>query len=113
MKIPWWKWLPWQHWRSLGVVDSADDVPELLPSNGLVLVGSHGLLKWVAFDCPCRRDHRILLNVDPGRRPFWQLTKDGAGRLSVSPSVDARNGQRRCHYFIRDGRILWAKDSDR
>lgn len=95
------------------MVESADEVPERLPRNGIVLVGSHGRLKWVAFDCPCRADHRILLNVDSGRRPFWQVTKDHAGRLTVSPSVDAMNGRSRCHYFIRDGRILWAKDSVR
>lgn len=111
MRLPWWRWLPFQRWRSVGWADAADEVPVRLPPRGVVLVGDPGRLKWVAFDCPCGRAHRILLNTDAARRPFWQVAETGG--LTVAPSVNATRNGRRCHYHIRNGKILWAKDSDR
>jgi hypothetical protein len=111
MKIAWWKWLPFQHWRIVGEAESADEVPDRLPRNGVALVGNLNRTKWIVFDCPCRSGHRIMLNADPGRNPRWTLHQ--VKSLTIFPSIDFRGGHRRCHYFIRSGRIVWAKDSDR
>src|SRR5438552_19193784 len=27
------------------------------------------------FDCPCRTGHRIMLNADPSRPPYWTLNQ--------------------------------------
>lgn len=105
-KIAWWQWLPLFGWRIVAVVESADDVPERLPRNGVVLVGDITQPKWIAFDCPCRTGHRILLNADQTRRPYWTVSH--GRKLSVAPSVDYNSPHRRCHYFIRNGRIAWA-----
>ena len=113
MKIRWWNWLPFQGWRSVGMAELADEVPNKLPRNGAVLVGSASYLKWIVFDCPCRRGHRIMLNTDPIRRPTWQVVKGSTKHLTIMPSVDFRGEHRRCHYFIRGGKVLWAEDSDR
>ncbi|MER8746123.1 DUF6527 family protein [Mesorhizobium sp. M1004] len=111
MRISWWQWLPIWRWRVVGAVESADEVPERLPRNGVALIGDINRMKWIVFDCPCRTGHRIMLNADPSRRPHWTLNQ--VVRLTISPSVDFKGSQRRCHYFIRNGRIAWAKDSDR
>ncbi|WP_409996299.1 DUF6527 family protein [Rhizobium leguminosarum] len=111
MKIAWWHWLPFQRWRIVGESDSADEIPDRLPRNGVALVGDTEWAKWIVFDCPCRKGHRIMLNADPGRKPCWTLNQTKP--VTISPSIDFRDSQRRCHYFIRSGRILWAKDSDR
>jgi hypothetical protein len=111
MKLSWWQWLPFQRWRIVGAAESADEVPERLPRNGVALVGDADRTKWIVFDYPCRTGHRIMLNSDPGRRPHWALS--GVRPLTISPSIDYRGSERRCHYFIRGGRIVWAKDSDR
>jgi hypothetical protein len=111
MKIAWWQWLPFRAWRTVGRVESADEVPDRLPRNGSVIVVSGGLPKWIVFDCPCRKGHRVLLNTDPGRHPAWAVSRSWRGKLSISPSVDFHDGARRCHYFVRNGRIIWAKDS--
>jgi hypothetical protein len=97
----------------VGTVDSADEVPDKLPRNGAALVGSASHLKWIVFDCPCRRGHRIMLNTDPARRPTWQVAEGATNRLTITPSVDYRGKDRRCHYHIRIGKVLWAGDSDR
>ena len=106
--IGFWEWLPIFRWRIVGAVDSADEVPTRLPRNGAVLVGSRSRPKWVAFDCPCRTGHRIMLNADKARSPSWSVA---AGRnLTLSPSIDYQGTQRRCHYFIRNGYVMWAPD---
>lgn len=90
---------------------SADEVPDRLPRNGVALVAASGRTKWIVFDCPCRTGHRIMLNADASRLPRWRL--DRAKHLTVFPSIDFHGNKKRCHYFIRGGRIVWAKDYDR
>lgn len=109
IRIRWWDWLPFQPWRIVEIVDDADDVAERLPRNGVSLVGGIGTHKWVAFDCPCRKGHRILLNIDSGRMPYWRINKPSGRRVTIMPSVDYSDAQKRCHYFVRKGRIVWAK----
>jgi hypothetical protein len=108
MKTPWWQWLPVFGWRIVTAVEAADNVPKRLPRNGAVLVGSHFRPKWVVFDCPCRAGHRIMLNTDKSRSPYWSTTVRGP--LTISPSVDYQDSQRRCHYLVRNGRITWVRD---
>ena len=105
MKLPWWQWLPIFGWRIVGVVEAADEIPDRLPRNGAVLVGLPHLPKWVAFDCPCRWGHRIMLNTDRQRQPVWTTTT--AKKLTLAPSVDYQGRDRRCHYVIRNGRAKW------
>jgi len=110
MKIAWWKWLPFQRWRIVGITEFADDVPDRLPRNAVALVGELDRVKWIVFECPCRTGHRIMLNTDHNRLPHWTLRQ--VRPLTIAPSIDSRGERRRCHYFIRKGRIEWAKDSD-
>jgi len=109
MRIAWHQWLPFRRWRILGQVDAADEVPERLPRNGAVIVGSEALPKWLIFDCACRSGHRVMLNLDLNRNPRWHLV--ATKPLSVTPSIDYAGSQRRCHYYVRNGRTAWAKDS--
>jgi hypothetical protein len=111
MKIKWWRWLPFWPLSCVGVVESADEIPDKLPKSAAVLVSSKGRHKWIAFDCPCRSGHRILLNLDHSRRPAWSITLKKNGPLSVSPSVDYHGHNRRCHYIVRNGKIVWVGDS--
>jgi hypothetical protein len=94
----------------VGIVDSADEIPERLPRHAAIIVGSVNRIKWLAFDCPCGAGHRVLINCDAERRPAWSVMLSSYGRLSIAPSVDQVNQGRRCHYFVRNGKIIWAKD---
>lgn len=104
----WFEWAPWRHWRVTALVGSADEVPETLVGKEAILVGSLSSPKWLAFDCPCRSGHRILLNLDQSRYPFWTLVE--LSKMTVRPSIDFRDNRRRCHYIVAHGRIHWAKD---
>lgn len=105
VKIPWREWLPIYEWRIVGIVESADDIPQRLPRNGVILVEERKRPKWIAFDCPCRIGHRIMLNADKARWPYWSINKKGA--LSITPSIDYESSERRCHFIMRNGRIRW------
>jgi hypothetical protein len=111
-KIHWWRWLPlpWKTWKVLLRVEEADDVPDRLPVCGAVIIGEPSHPKWLAFDCPCNQGHRVMLNLDGRRRPAWRV--DRLRPLTIAPSIDDVTTVRRCHFFIRDGRIRWAKPND-
>jgi hypothetical protein len=110
-RIPFWEWLPGRTWRIVATVDAADEIPDRLPSHGAVMVGSRQSPKWLAFDCPCKSGHRVMVTLDPAHRPHWVLTN--AKKLSISPSVDYRTNERRCHYLLTDGKIIWVKELER
>lgn len=96
-----------RRYRVLASVAGADEVPAALPRRGAVLVGEPTSPKWLVFDCPCREHHRVMLNLDVARSPRWFAS--GGDRLTISPSVDAPSARGRCHYFVREGRVKWAK----
>lgn len=106
--IRWWHWLPRFSWHVAGLVEHADEVPDRLPSKAAVVVGTENYPKWIAFDCPCRSGHRIMIPLDNSHDPHWTLRSKKP--LTIYPSVDFRTHQKRCHYFIRGGRVLWAHD---
>lgn len=101
-------WFGVRPWRLAGTVEEADEVPTRIPVHRAFLVGIHPHYKWLVFDCPCTAGHRIMLNLDPSRRPYWTLRLSRRQRITISPSIDYRHRDRSCHYFIRDGRLVWA-----
>jgi hypothetical protein len=111
--VSWWNRLPWVggKLRVVRIVAAADEVPDRLPPRGAVLVGSLERPTWVAFDCPCVDRHRVMLNLDSRRRPTW--TMQSSNPLSLHPSIDEFRDQKRCHYFIRGGKVQWVPDKHR
>jgi hypothetical protein len=105
VKLSWTQWWPFRPWRLVATVDAADEVPDKLPPRGMVLVGSKTYPKWLAFDCPCKQNHRILIPLDKAKKPHWRVS--GTSRVSLTPSVDAFRGRVRCHYVINEGGTKW------
>lgn len=105
MPIRWWHWFPRRTWRVVGQVEAADRVPAKIPRNGIILSGPAEAPTWLAFDCPCRTGHRVLVNLDRRRRPYWSLVQRTP--LSIWPSFDVLGTERRCHFVVRDGRVSW------
>ncbi|MFC5861782.1 DUF6527 family protein [Acidicapsa dinghuensis] len=110
IKLAWWTRLTSRPWRIVAEIESADEIPATLPKNGAVLVVARKKHKWIAFDCPCHLHHRILLNLDTTRYPHWRVSFGKKKRLTISPSVNSSDSGVYCHYFIREGKVLWAKD---
>lgn len=106
--LAWWRSLTlfWRPWHIAGYVDAADEVPAVLSAKGVILVGSEGNPTWAALDCPCRRGHRLMVNLDKSRRPVWTI--DSMKPLTIRPSIDDITPDGQCHFVLRRGRIRWA-----
>jgi hypothetical protein len=109
-RIRWWKWLPRRRYTIVCTAPAPDLIPERLPRKGLAVVDDGRGPSWIAFDCPCRLRHRILVSLSEHIRPCWQLTIKP--RPSLSPSVDIMEGGRRCHFWLSDGTIRWAGSAE-
>ena len=88
------------------VVAGRSDLPTSLHPRRVYQLGQRG--KWAVLDCPCGRGHLLELNMAQPGRPQWTLRENGAP--SLFPSVDFR-GERRCHFWLRDGRVAWVQTS--
>ena len=106
--LSWWRSLalPWRPWCIAGYVGAADEIPDQLPAKGVILVGPEHNPTWAALDCPCRRGHRLMVNLDSFRRPVWTI--DSIKPLTIRPSIDDITPDRQCHFVVRRGRIKWA-----
>ncbi len=100
-----WHRITHRDWRIVATVDSADEVPKHIARNGVVIVGTVEVPKWIAFDCPCGAGHRIMVNADASRTPTWSV--QSTQPLTITPSFDVRE-DKNCHFFIRDASIQWA-----
>lgn len=101
----WWQSRHPGPWRVGVIVSEADQIPGTLRPYEAALVVSEGISKWLAFDCPCGKGHRVMLNLDAARWPRWTVFADNP--LTVSPSVDMDTRDRRCHYILYYGHVNW------
>ncbi|MFL6061632.1 MAG: DUF6527 family protein [Marmoricola sp.] len=94
---------PKARYTEVVVVRSRSDLPETLDPRRIYQLGEPG--KWTVFDCPCGRGHTLELNMAHPGRARWRLIVAATGP-SLTPSVDFK-GSRRCHFWLRDGRVRW------
>ena len=109
-RLYWWERIPGRAWRVVASVAAADEIPVDLPQGAAVLVGSRKHPKWLAFDCPCRTGHRVMVTLDRANDPHWIIVNEK--KLSIWPSIDYRSPDRRCHYLIQRGKIIWVTEKE-
>ena len=96
-------------WRIEATVAEMDEVPPRIRPRRAYLVATPTRHKWLVFDCPCGTGHRLPLNLDDHRRPFWTVRISIRGTLTLRPSVDFDHGHRSCHFLLRQGRVSWVE----
>jgi hypothetical protein len=69
-----------------------------------------GVDYWSLFRCPCTCGEVISLPLQSSHRPHWQLERSASGRPTLNPSV-WRNKGCKSHFWIKDGFVLWCRDS--
>lgn len=94
-------------WRLEATVSDMDDVPLSIRPRRAYLVATPTRRKWLVFDCPCGRGHRIALNLDRARRPVWTARLSKRGSITLQPSVNYRHDRGVCHYVMSNGRVAW------
>lgn len=97
-------WDPKKRYGYTMVEDPPDELAE-----GVVYLMADGGPPWSAtFICPCGCRERISLSLIPRDQPSWRAMVNKGG-ITLHPSVWRKRG---CcsHFFIRSGRVLWAKE---
>lgn len=87
---------------------SQSDVGAMRESE-VVVISDGGNDKWACLKCPGGCGEVIRLNLSPKRRPCWRVKQDRLARPTLEPSIWQQN-ECGCHFFIRSGDVLWAKD---
>jgi hypothetical protein len=111
----WRKWSPAARapadYPSVRFLDSMADVPERIEKT-IYVVGSTP--KWVIFDCPCNKDHRLKVPLMKSVSPHWRLTCH-KGTISLWPSVSVADGPCESHFWLRENRVeraRWVHDDE-
>ena len=94
-------------WEKL-IVSFEEDVPERLRGNALYIIGAKNYYWAIILLCPCGCGEAIHLNLLKRAYPMWKYKIRGE-EISVIPSI-WRTAGCKSHFFIRKGRIVWAKD---
>lgn len=102
----------WRKWHSSSAgylevtfVSSMSDVPDHIDKT-IFIVGSTP--KWVIFDCPCDRGHRLSVPLMKSVSPHWRLTRHGK-TISLWPSISVTDGPCDSHFWLRKNRVEWAR----
>lgn len=103
----------WRRYTVTARYRSPIDVPDQLRRFDLTLTGTPGHPKWLIFECPCQRGHRVMLNLDTRTRPAWRLNDATDPRATITPSIDQRSADGHCHYWITRGRVRWVEEEHR
>jgi len=93
-------------YSSVAFVDSLPDVP-IHVGNEIYIVGSSERAKWVVFDCPCLKGHKLTVNLMKSRYPHWSLKLSG-GKVSLSPSIVVTDHPCKSHFWLKSNQIYMA-----
>lgn len=88
-----------------------EDPPSQLEDSLVYLIGDGGRPWSASFKCPCGCGEAISLSLIEHDNPSWHVSTRTSG-ITIHPSVWRTKGCR-SHFFIRDGRVLWAKEERR
>lgn len=85
-----------------------EEMPDVVPSGVVYLVGDGGRPWCAALLCPCGCEQTIALSLVVRDRPRWRVTKHFDGTITLYPSIWRTKGCK-SHFYIRRGRVLWVR----
>jgi len=103
----WWRLVERSGLRPGFATLTVDDLPDVLDSERLYLVGDDDCPWSAALLCPCGCEATIQLSLLPDDKPSWRAVRHFSGSVSLQPSVWRTRGCR-SHFFLRRGRIVWS-----
>ena len=89
-----------------------EDLPGQPQKNTIYIVG--GRKHPFAVVIPCvRRNCQQVIHLDISSQVAedkrWYLNEDKGGRISLSPSIHLTALSCHCHYWLRQGRVIWCE----
>lgn len=87
---------------------SAASLPAQLGRHVIAVAGDPPA--WAVMECPCGTGHQLRIRIRPhGNIAAWHLSETKRGP-SLRPSVDFDTTDRRCHFWLDEGRVRWVRD---
>jgi len=89
-----------------------EDAPDQFDEKFIYLIGEDGQAWAAMFICPCGCKEVISLSLILKDKPSWLAKLNRSQKLTLKPSIRRVKG---ClsHFFIREGKVVWAKDDRR
>lgn len=89
----------------------SEDPPEDVRPGFIYLIGEKTKPWSAKFVCPCGCADVITLSLIERDNPRWTHSINALGSISLWPSVWRTKGCR-SHFYIKNGRVLWAYPMD-
>jgi hypothetical protein len=89
-------------------INLSDEFPDEFEGDIIYIRGEKKYLWSFAMECPCGCRDIIYANLITDEHPFWKITWNLNGTISISPSI-WRNKGCRSHFFIKNCKIDWCK----
>lgn len=87
---------------------SASVLPEHLNRHVVAIAGDPPA--WAVMECPCGNGHRLKVRVRARDHATVWILDEGVDGPSLRPSIDFNSAERRCHFWLRNGRVTWVDD---
>lgn len=94
----------------LWLFETSEDPPEAPAKRRVYLVGDPDAPWSAAFLCPCNCGETVALSLIPDDDPSWIAAGRRGDRASLHPSIWRIRGCK-SHFFIKEGKVIWAKES--
>ena len=105
----WWWLVDWLGSQGALATEVVEDFPDVIEPGRVYLVGG-GSVPWsAALLCPCGCSAAIQLSLVKNDLPRWHAKRHLNDTVTLHPSIWRDKGCR-SHFFLRRGRIIWARD---
>lgn len=84
------------------------DVPDEFRQSVVYIVGEEGFYWQLVMLCPCGCGAILYMSLLEEEFPSWSFTINDKKELSIHPSINRFVGCK-SHFFLRQGRVVWAK----
>ena len=99
------------HVRKYGV-DWVEDLPKQTKKNIIYIIGGRKYPFYAAIPCPMKNCEKIIhlaISEDFAKNKKWDIHEHKDKTLSVYPSIHVIDSSCRCHYWIRQGHVIWSE----
>lgn len=103
-------WARWRRRRAFSgavFVSSRSDLPSRLQPDRIYIVGDLPHAKWASFMCPCRKGHRLDVNLMYTQTPRWTLLVGNDSKVTLKPSVWVQDHTCASHFWIVGNGVRW------
>lgn len=99
----WWSFIQFK-------TEWVEDLPQKPKKNTVYVIGGREYPFYVAVSCPRKACKEVIhLKVGSKFNGEWEVKEHKKGTLSLSPSVHVVAHPCRCHYWFKNGRVVWCE----